>query len=75
MTAFVKTDEGLKVQCWEIGDYLPEAKHAKGSVRAVSLSNRADVTLYSFDPSSTIISTDHTGNLKTSAVDFNSGGK
>jgi hypothetical protein len=75
VTAFVNTDEGLKVQCWEIGDYLPETKHAKGSVRAVSLSNKADITLYSFKPSATLFSTDQTGGLKTSGVDFRSGAK
>jgi len=54
VTAFVNTDKELKVECWAIGDFLPE-NVAKDGVRATTLGN-VEITLFSFAPSATIFS-------------------
>ncbi|KAF2624093.1 hypothetical protein BU25DRAFT_451013 [Macroventuria anomochaeta] len=70
VTAFVNTDEGLKVQCWELGDFLPSNNNAGGIMRATSLAGNLAITLYSFAPSVTLFSLDHRDGPQTNAVDF-----
>lgn len=70
VTAFVNTNEGLKVQCWEIGDFLPESKASgsKGAMRATRLAGNIQITLFSFSPSVTLFSFD--ANVHSNAIDF-----
>jgi hypothetical protein len=53
VTAFVNTEDGLRVQCWEIGDLLP--RNGDENARAVSLGGSFSVTLLTFLPSVSII--------------------
>jgi len=74
VTAFVNTDEGLKVQCWEIGDFLPStqvtrADGSKGTVRQQKMAGNIQITLFSFAPSVTIFSFG-TDEVHENAVDF-----
>jgi len=77
VTAFVNTDDGLKVECWEIGDLLPQSQitRADGSKGTVHRKNMASliggITLFSFAPSVTIFSFGATG-VHNNAVDFRS---
>lgn len=73
VTAFVNTDEGLKVQCWEIGDFLPDSKAkraggSKGAMRATRLAGNIQITLFSFAPSVTLFSFD--ADIHSNAIDF-----
>ncbi|KAK4501661.1 hypothetical protein PRZ48_007470 [Zasmidium cellare] len=61
VTASVNTDDGLKVQCWEIGGASP--------VRATTLAGNIEITLFSFSPSVTLFSFDK-DDVTSSAVDF-----
>jgi len=54
VTAFINSDDGLKVECWEIGDLLPHNQRprtdaSKGTVRQTSISF-TDALLVSFPP-------------------------
>lgn len=74
VTAFINTDEGLKVECWEIGDLLPEdqvtpAHGLKGIFRRTNIAGNIAITLFSFSPSVTIFSFDVTG-VHENAIDF-----
>lgn len=74
VTAFLNTDEGLQVQCWEIGDLLPQSKitredGSKGSFSQKRLLGNIDITLFSFAPSVTIFSFG-TSEVHSNAVDF-----
>lgn len=74
MTAFVNTDEGLKVQCWEIGDLLPQthitrADGSKGTAREMTLAGNIEISLFSFSPSVTLFSFGAEG-LHSNAIDF-----
>jgi len=75
VTAFVNTDDGLKVECWEIGDLLPEsqitrADGSKGTVRRKNMASLiGGINLFSFAPSVTIFSFGATG-VHSNAVDF-----
>lgn len=74
VTAFINTDEGLKVQCWEIGDLLPSsqvtrADGSKGTVQQTKLAGNIEITLFSFAPSVTIF-TFGTDEVHENAVDF-----
>ena len=74
VTAFVYTDEGLKVQCWEIGDLLPQnqitrADGSKGTMSRRKMAGNVDVTLFSFLPSTSIFSFGATG-MHSNAIDF-----
>jgi len=75
VTAFVNTEDGLKVECWEIGDLLPQsqvtrADGSKGTVRRKKMANLiGGITLFSFAPSVTIFSFGATG-VHSNAVDF-----
>jgi hypothetical protein len=53
VTAFVNTENGLRVECWEIGDLLPE--NGSGA-RQLSLAGKMRVNIYTFPPSSRIYS-------------------
>lgn len=73
VTAFINTDKGLKVECWAIGDLLPQnqvtrADGSKGTVRRKMLGNLS-ITLFSFAPSVTIFSFGATG-VHSNAIDF-----
>jgi hypothetical protein len=70
VTAFVNTDKGLKVECWEIGDYLPTNSNADGTMRATSLAGNIEITLFSFAPSVTLFSFDHPDGPQANAIDF-----
>jgi len=74
VTAFVNTDEGLKVECWQIGDLLPKnqvtrADGSKGTVSQRTLAGNIAITLFSFAPSVTIFSFGATG-IHSNAIDF-----
>ena len=74
VTAFVNTDDGLKVQCWEIGNLLPQtqvsrADGSKGTVRQKVMSGNMAVTLFSFSPSVTLFSFGAAG-VHSNAIDF-----
>jgi len=74
VTAFINTDEGLKIECWEIGDLLPEdqvtpANGLKGTVRRTNIAGNIGITLFSFSPSVTIFSFGATG-VHDNAIDF-----
>jgi hypothetical protein len=62
VTAFVNTEKGLKVECWEVGDLLPDTS----SARRIQLARRMSVNIYTFPPSSNIYST----GVHTNAIDF-----
>jgi len=54
VTAFINSDDGLKVECWEIGDLLPQSRRFRpdisdGTVRQTSISF-TDALLVSFPP-------------------------
>lgn len=70
VTAFINTDEGLQIECWEIGDYLPTKNNAESSMRATSLAGNIAITLFSFAPSVTLFSFDHPDGPQANAVDF-----
>lgn len=70
VTAFVNTENGIEVECWEIGDLLPQSR--SDGVRALSLNAPDDVTLYSFAPSTTIFDL---GSMSASSNDFRKGPK
>jgi hypothetical protein len=62
VTAFVNTKDGLKVECWEIGDLLPD--NGRNGARHMNLARRMSVNIYTFPPSSNIYSTGaHTNGL------------
>ena len=74
VTAFVNTDEGLKVQCWELGDLLPQnqitrADGSKGTVSGRRMAGNMEITLFSFAPSVTLFSFGATG-MHSNAIDF-----
>lgn len=74
VTAFVNTDDGLKVQCWQIGDLLPNdvvtpANGLNGNVRRTNLAGNIAITLFSFAPSVTIFSFG-VDEVHENAVDF-----
>ena len=75
VTAFVNTDEGLKVECWEIDDLLPQnevvtrADGSKGTISRRNMAGNIAITLFSFSPSVTIFSFGATG-IHSNAVDF-----
>jgi len=74
VTAFINTAEGLKVQCWEIGDLLPQnqvtrADGSEGTVRRKKMESGISVALFSFPPSSTIFRLGTTG-VHNNAIDF-----
>lgn len=76
MTAFLRTDDGLKVECWSIGDLLPQnqvdpADESKRTVSRMHMdaSTVGGITLFSFAPGNTIFAFGATG-LHTSALDF-----
>jgi hypothetical protein len=76
VTAFVNTDDGLKVECWEIGDLLPQnhvipANGLKGNVRRTTLLGNIEITLFSFAPSVTLFSFGAAG-VHENAIDFRS---
>ena len=73
VTAFINTDKGLKVECWGIGDLLPQNQvtrtdGSKGAVRRKMLGN-ISITLFSFSPSITIFSFGATG-AYSNAINF-----
>jgi hypothetical protein len=70
VTAFINTDEGMKVECWEIEDLLPSDR-SKGAVRGLQMAGRFSVTLFTFPPSFDIIRNGETGAHKDT-VDFRS---
>ena len=74
VTAFINTDKGLKVECWAIGDLLPQtqvtrADGSKGTVRRKKMVGNISITLFSFAPSVTIFSFGATG-VHSNAIDF-----
>ncbi|MCJ1433325.1 hypothetical protein MMC27_002685 [Xylographa pallens] len=74
VTAFVNTDEGLKVECWEIGDLLPKnqitrADGSKGTISQRKMEGNIQITLFSFAPSVTIFSFGASG-MHSNAIDF-----
>lgn len=74
VTAFINTDEGLKVECWEIGDLLPQNQvtredGSKGTVNSWTLAGNLEITLFSFAPSVTIFSFGASG-MHSNAIDF-----
>ncbi|MCJ1421672.1 hypothetical protein MMC32_008038 [Xylographa parallela] len=74
VTAFVNTDEGLKVECWEIGDLLPKnqvmrADGSKGTISQKKMAGNIQITLFSFAPSVTIFSFG-ASEMHSNAVDF-----
>ncbi|MCJ1393980.1 hypothetical protein MMC18_006857 [Xylographa bjoerkii] len=74
VTAFVNTDKGLKVECWEIGDLLPKnqvmrADGSKGTISQRKMAGNIQITLFSFAPSVTIFSFG-ASEMHSNAVDF-----
>lgn len=74
VTAFINTDKGLKVECWSIGDLLPQnqvtrADGSKGTVRRKKMIGNISITLFSFSPSVTLFSFGATG-VHSNAIDF-----
>jgi len=74
VTAFINTDKGLKVECWSIGDLLPQnqvtrADGSKGTVRRKKMVGNISISLFSFSPSVTLFSFGATG-VHSNAIDF-----
>ncbi len=73
VTAFVNTDEGLKVECWEIGGLTSQnqatrARGSKGIVGQTMLGN-VEINLFRFEPSFTLFSFG-ANEVQSTAVDF-----
>jgi len=73
VTAFINTDNGMKVECWEIGDLIPRNQITRpdgstGTVRHMNLESHMRVGIYTFPPSAEIYSVD----MHDNAVDFRS---
>lgn len=76
VTAFINTEEGIKVECWEIGDFLPDNQvtrkdGSKGTVRKQRMLGDISITLFSFAPSVTLFQFG-TSEVHSNAVDFRS---
>jgi len=70
VTAFVNTDEGLKVECWEIESLLPpDHSESNGLVRQKDMGSNMRITLFSFAPAVNIFSFG-TSSIHANAVDF-----
>jgi hypothetical protein len=76
VTAFVNTDKGLKVECWEIGDLMPDvhvtrADGSTGVVRQMKMDSTGEfiTNLFSFPPASLLFRFGTSG-VHSNGIDF-----
>ena len=83
VTAFINTEEGMKVECWEIGGLLPhnQVTRADGSEATVRQKNEAlsrsvmpsytpvDTVIHCFPPNTQLLKIDLNG-VHSNVIDF-----